>query len=66
MHWLLVFIASVILAANGIGNSYVAKPVTDVEADPYRNLNYDVPNTYYMDEEDKPKKCSCMNCTWER
>jgi len=43
-----------------------AKLVTDVETDPYRNLDYDVPNTYYMDEEEKPKKCSCYGCTWER
>ena len=44
----------------------VARFVTDVTVDPYKGLNYDVPNTYYMDEEDKPKKCSCFGCTWER
>ena len=43
----------------------ITKLVTDVETDPYRDLDYDVPNTYYMEEEEyKPKKCLCTNCSW--
>ena len=60
MRWLLIYLVMFSLAS-----AARLVFVTDVETDPYRDLDYDVPNTYYMEEEEyKPKKCLCTNCSW--